>query len=198
MTNITIILITHNGGRRRHGLVQGDRRSQENKRWRGKGGDKAARGNEESLIRNPALVRFIGLPSGPIMFICCVLFSCFLFKFGLCGLGHANGSVRMCNLFWILNKTRFLPQTNKKRSYHLLLRNVATKRGKEEWINKSPQLLTEGSHIHPIASTYNVMIWLVCPSFFDSLSYCYPSNKKKVYINLFSIWIGEFMEENGF
>ena len=42
-----------------------------------------------------------------------------------------------------------------------------------------PPKPTEGSRIRPIASTYNVMITLVYPSFFGSLTYGRPSNKKR-------------------
>lgn len=62
-----------------------------------------------------------------------------------------------------------------------------------------PPKPTEGSRIRPIASTYNVMITLVYPSFFGSLTYGRPSNKKRYkYGNFSAIWIGEFMEEIGF
>lgn len=62
-----------------------------------------------------------------------------------------------------------------------------------------PPKPTEGSRIRPIASTYNVMITLVYPCFFGSLTYGRPSNKKRYkYGNFSAIWIGEFMEEIGF
>ncbi|KAL8096779.1 hypothetical protein AgCh_037657 [Apium graveolens] len=41
-----------------------------------------------------------------------------------------------------------------------------------------PSKPTEGSRIRPIASTYNVMIALVYPFFFGSLTDGRPSNKK--------------------
>lgn len=41
-----------------------------------------------------------------------------------------------------------------------------------------PPKPTEGSRIRPIASTYNVMITLVYPFFFGSLTDGRPSNKK--------------------
>ena len=62
-----------------------------------------------------------------------------------------------------------------------------------------PPKPTEGSRIRPIASTYNVMITLVYPCFFGSLTDGRPSNKKRYkYGNFSAIWIGEFMEEIGF
>ncbi|WMV55235.1 hypothetical protein MTR67_048620 [Solanum verrucosum] len=42
-----------------------------------------------------------------------------------------------------------------------------------------PPKPTKGSHICPISSTYNVMITLVYPSFFGSLTYGRPYNKKR-------------------
>lgn len=62
-----------------------------------------------------------------------------------------------------------------------------------------PSKPTEGSRIRPLASTYNVMITLVYPFFFGSLTDGRPSNKKRYkYGNFSAIWIGEFMEEIGF
>ena len=62
-----------------------------------------------------------------------------------------------------------------------------------------PPKPTEGSRIHPIASTYNVMITLIYPFFFGSSTDGRPSNKKRYKNGNFSaIWIGEFMEEIGF
>ena len=62
-----------------------------------------------------------------------------------------------------------------------------------------PPKPTEESRIRPIASTYNVMIALVSPFFFGSLTDGRPSNKKRYkYGNFSAIWIGEFMEEIGF
>ena len=62
-----------------------------------------------------------------------------------------------------------------------------------------PPKPTEGSRICPIASTYNVMITLVCLFFFGSSTDDRPSNKKRYkYGNFSAIWVGEFMEEIGF